>query len=251
MLQAINLTKHFGNRRVVNNVSLKIESGKIVGLLGRNGAGKTTIFQMITGLIKPESGQILLNSFDISRTPSHKRARLGIIYLPQESSIFLKADVMTNLMMVLKENKSSAEKQKSIAQELLKELGLSHISSQPAYSLSGGERRRLEICRALTLKPSFLLLDEPFTGIDPLTIRDLQNIFHQLKEKGIGVLISDHNVRDTFAIADHAYIIDEGELLVDGPPRKVAADESARLRFLGKDFKFGRERSYNSSFGKS
>ncbi len=243
--------KRFGSRWVVNNVSIKIEPGKIVGLLGRNGAGKTTTFQMITGLLKPDSGQVLLDALDISKTPSHKRARLGITYLPQESSVFLKADVLTNLLMVLKEYEPSPEKQKSTARELLEELGLTSLSSQPAYSLSGGERRRLEICRALTLEPKFLLLDEPFTGIDPLTIRELQNIFHQLKEKGIGILLSDHNVRDTFAISDHAYIIDEGELLVEGTPREVAADESARLRFLGKDFKLGRERTYSSSLGKS
>lgn len=243
--------KRFGSRWVVNNVSIKIEPGKIVGLLGRNGAGKTTTFQMITGLLKPDSGQVLLDALDISKTPSHKRARLGITYLPQESSVFLKADVLTNLLMVLKEYEPSPEKQKSTARELLEELGLTSLSSQPAYSLSGGERRRLEICRALTLEPKFLLLDEPFTGIDPLTIRELQNIFHQLKEKEIGILLSDHNVRDTFAISDHAYIIDEGELLVEGTPREVAADESARLRFLGKDFKLGRERTYSSSLGKS
>ncbi|MFW6160773.1 MAG: LPS export ABC transporter ATP-binding protein [Acidobacteriota bacterium] len=250
-LQAKNLMKRFGSRWVVNNVSIKIEPGKIVGLLGRNGAGKTTTFQMITGLLKPDSGQVLLDALDISKTPSHKRARLGITYLPQESSVFLKADVLTNLLMVLKEYEPSPEKQKSTARELLEELGLTSLSSQPAYSLSGGERRRLEICRALTLEPKFLLLDEPFTGIDPLTIRELQNIFHQLKEKEIGILLSDHNVRDTFAISDHAYIIDEGELLVEGTPREVAADESARLRFLGKDFKLGRERTYSSSLGKS
>lgn len=236
---------------MVKNISLSLKAGKIYGLLGRNGAGKTTTFQIITGLLKPDAGQIYLDNVDISSEPTHERARLGISYLPQESSVFLKTTVLNNLMLVLREKGFSCKEAEEKSLSLLDELGLRRLIHQPAYTLSGGERRRLEICRALTLNPKFLLLDEPFTGIDPLTIDELQDIFLNLKNKGIGLLLSDHNVKDTFQIADHVFIIDEGELLVEGNPQEVAQHQLARQRFLGENFRFGGERTYSSSAGKS
>ncbi|MCP2620005.1 LPS export ABC transporter ATP-binding protein [Candidatus Aminicenantes bacterium AC-334-K16] len=250
-LKAKNLYKRFGKRLVVKNITLSLESGKIYGLLGRNGAGKTTTFQIITGLLKPDSGQIYLDDNDISSMPTHERAHSGISYLPQESSAFLKTSVLNNLLIVLREMGLSSKDAKEKALSLLEELGLTRLATQPAYTLSGGERRRLEICRALTLNPKFLLLDEPFTGIDPLTIDELQDIFLRLKNKGIGLLLSDHNVKDTFQIADHVFIIDEGEMLVEGPPLEVAQNKLARQRFLGENFRFGEERVYSSAEGKS
>ena len=251
VLKAAHLYKRFGKRLVVKDISLSLETGHIYGLLGRNGAGKTTTFQIITGLIKPDSGKIYLDETDISSKPTHERVLAGITYLPQESSAFLKTSVLNNLLIVLREKGLSNQAAKEKAFSLLKELGLAKLADQPAYTLSGGERRRLEICRALTLNPKFLLLDEPFTGIDPLTIDELQDIFLKLKNKGIGLLVSDHNVKDTFQIADHVFIIDEGEMLVEGPPSEVAQNKLARQRFLGENFRFGEERTYSSVEGKS
>ena len=241
-LEANNLVKSYGRRVVVKNVDVRIQSGEIIGLLGRNGAGKTTIFQMIVGLVKPDSGDIILDGTEISQAPTNKRAMTGLTYLPQENSVFLKASVGNNLRLALELQPYSKEEREKIIRDLLEEFGLLSLAGQPAHSLSGGERRRLEICRSLVLKPKFLLLDEPFTGIDPLTILELQKILVRLKNKDIGILLSDHNVRDTFKIAGRAYIIDEGELLIEDIPERIAANPKARERFLGTEFSLGAER---------
>jgi lipopolysaccharide export system ATP-binding protein len=241
VLKARDLIKKFGPRTVVKGVSLEVRAGEIISLLGRNGAGKTTTFQMIVGLIRPDGGRIFLDDKDISRKPTSSRARLGITYLPQENSVFLKASVQDNLRMILELYPYTKAEKKELARGLLEELGLADLKKQSAHSLSGGERRKLEICRSLILRPKFLILDEPFTGIDPLTILDLQKIFLAQKVKGIGIIISDHNVLDTFKITDRAYIIDEGEVLIEGTPAEIAAYEPARVRFLGKGFKLGGE----------
>lgn len=241
VLKSENLTKSYNRRVVVKGVDIEVNSGEIVGLLGRNGAGKTTTFQMVIGLIKPEKGSIFLDEKNISRYSSHLRAQAGITYLPQESSVFLKASVKDNLRLILELQPLKRKDRKKIAKQLLEELGLLQLAKQPAYSLSGGESRRLEICRSLIINPKFLLLDEPFTGIDPLTIIELQKILLSLKDKGIGIILSDHNVRDTFKIANRTYIIDDGEILIEGPPHEVVSDERAKERFLGKSFKLGDE----------
>jgi lipopolysaccharide export system ATP-binding protein len=236
VLKAENLVKSFNRRLVVKGVSLKIQAGEIVGLLGRNGAGKTTTFQMVVGLVKPDHGRILLDGREISRSTTAERAELGVTYLPQENSVFLKASVENNVRLILELLPYEKEEKEKLSRQLLEELDLLSLAKQSAHSLSGGERRKLEICRSLLLKPKFLLLDEPFTGIDPLTIIDLQKIMLNLKNRGIGIIISDHNVRDTLRITDRAYILDEGEVLIEGTPEGIAADEGAREKFLGKDF---------------
>jgi len=236
VLRSENLTKSYGGREVVRNVDIRVQSGEIIGLLGRNGAGKTTTFQMVVGLVKPDGGSTFLDDDDISRRTTPERARLGITYLPQENSVFLKASVEDNLRLILELLPLEAEERETLRRELLEELGLVSLSGQSAHSLSGGERRKLEICRSLVLKPKFLLLDEPFTGIDPLTIIELQKILLRLKERGIGIIISDHNVRDTLRITDRAYILDEGIVLVEGNPGSIAGNELARKKFLGDDF---------------
>lgn len=241
ILRAERLTKSYNQRVVVDGVDIEIHSGEIIALLGRNGAGKTTTFQMMVGLVKPERGSIYLDEKNISKHPTYQRAADGLIYLPQEDSVFLKATVEENMKLGLELLPYSKKKQQDIAFRLLDELGLLELSKQHAYELSGGERRRLEICRSLILKPKFLLLDEPFTGIDPLTIIELQRIILNQKKKGIGIILSDHNVRDTFKITDRAYIIDEGKILTEGSPKEVASNGLARERFLGKDFKLGGE----------
>ncbi len=241
VLRAERLTKSYNQRVVVNDVDIHIHSGEIIAFLGRNGAGKTTTFQMIVGLVKPDRGEIYLDTEDISKHPTYQRASEGITYLPQEDSVFLKATVEENMKLVLELQPYSKKEQKEISTQLLDELGLLELSKQHAYKLSGGERRRLEICRSLILKPKFLLLDEPFTGIDPLTIIELQRIILNQKKKGIGIILSDHNVRDTFKITDRAYIIDEGKILTQGNPKDIASNNLARERFLGKDFKLGGE----------
>lgn len=247
ILKAKNLKKSFNNRLVVKGVNIDVPSGGIIGLLGRNGAGKTTTFQMIVGLLKPDSGKIFLDDKNISQYSGPRRAKAGITYLPQESSVFLKASVENNLKLVLELQHQKKEEREKRTKQLLEELGLDQISKQPAYSLSGGERRRLEICRSLIINPKFLLLDEPFTGIDPLTIVELQKIMLNLKNKEIGIILSDHNVRDTFRISDRAYIIDDGKILIEGTPQEVASDEKAKEKFLGKNFMLGDEvESYSS-----
>lgn len=240
VLRAERLIKSYDRRIVVKGVNIEVSSGEIIALLGRNGAGKTTTFQMIVGLIKPDRGSIYLDKQNISRYPSFLRATEGITYLPQENSVFLKATVEGNLRLILELLPYRKKERKETAKRLLDELGLLPLAKDYAYTLSGGERRRLEICRSIILKPKFLLLDEPFTGIDPLTIVELQNIMLTLKNRGIGIILSDHNVRDTLKIADRTYIIDDGKILVEGSPQEVASNETARERFLGKDFTFAK-----------
>jgi len=241
ILRTENLIKSFSNRIVVNKVNLEVHSGEIIGLLGRNGAGKTTTFQMIAGLLKPDRGKIYLDEKDITGESTYERAIKGITYLPQENSVFLKASVENNLRLLLELKPFTKQEREKIQKDLLDELGILHLSKQSAHSLSGGERRKLEICRALAIRPKFLLLDEPFTGIDPLTILELQKILSNLKNKGIGIVVSDHNVRDTFKIVDRAYVIDEGKILIEGTAQDISSDQKARNRFLGKDFKLGDE----------
>lgn len=240
VLKAEGLIKSYNHRVVVKGVNIEVSSGEIISLLGRNGAGKTTTFQMIVGLVKPDRGSIYLDKKNISKHPTFLRATEGITYLPQENSIFLKATVEENLRLILELLPYRKKERKETAKQLLDELGLWPLAKDNAHTLSGGERRRLEICRSLLLKPKFLLLDEPFSGIDPLTIVELQKIMLTLKSRGIGIILSDHNVRDTLKIADRAYIIDEGKILVEGSPQEIASDERARERFLGKDFTFGK-----------
>ncbi|MGD9346812.1 MAG: LPS export ABC transporter ATP-binding protein [Candidatus Aminicenantes bacterium] len=248
VLRAENLKKSYGHRFVVKGIDIEVNTAEIIALLGRNGAGKTTTFQMMVGLIKPDSGSIYLDSTDISKHTSNQRADEGITYLPQENSVFLKTTVEKNLRMILELKKYEKDEVDTITDQLLKELGLHSLRRQPAFSLSGGERRRLEICRALVLDPKFLLLDEPFTGIDPLTIVEIQKILLRLKKKGIGIILSDHNVRDTLKITDKGYIIDHGEILIKGNPQQIASDEKAKEKFLGEDFKLGDEvADYDSS----
>ncbi len=241
VLRGEGLVKVYRRRMVVRGLSLEVRSGEIVGLLGRNGAGKTTTFQMMIGLVRPDAGRILLDGEDISRATTPGRARRGLTFLPQEGSTFLKTTVAGNLRMVLELQRLPPAERRRREEDLLAELGLTALAGQSAHSLSGGERRRLEIARALILEPRFLLLDEPFTGIDPLTILEIQEILRRLRARGIGVLVSDHNVRDTFKIVDRAYIIDDGEVLVAGAPEDLAADPAARERFLGPTFTLGDE----------
>jgi len=236
-LRAEKLRKSYNHRVVVKDICIKIKSGYITGLLGRNGAGKTTSFRMITGLTPPDKGSIFLDNEDISSLSTTQRSDKGIVYLPQENSVFMKTNVENNLKMILEIKEFHKDDQNKITTNLLSEMGLLSLAKQSAHSLSGGERRRLEISRSLLLKPIFLLLDEPFTGIDPLTILELQKILKNLKDKGIGILLSDHNVRDTLKITDYAYVIDNGNILVEGTPEIIASDNKAKQKFLGENFK--------------
>jgi len=235
-LSAQELVKIYRGRRVVDQVSLAVNRGEIVGLLGPNGAGKTTTFYMIVGLIRPDGGQVFLDGKEVSGLPMYLRAREGITYLPQEPSVFRKLTVAENLMAILETMRLTREERRRRLEELLAELNLTPLADNKAYSLSGGERRRVEITRALVTRPSFLLLDEPFAGIDPLAVLDLQRILGQLKEKGIGLLISDHNVRETLKVCDRAYILHQGQLLEEGDPAQIAASELARKIYLGEEF---------------
>jgi len=237
-LSAMGLMKIYGGRKVVNEIDLEIHSGEVVGLLGPNGAGKTTTFYMITGLIKHDGGQILINNEDISRCPMYIRARKGINYLPQEPSIFRKLTVEDNIMAILETLDIDREERQSRLAELLGELDLTGLAKNRAYSLSGGERRRVEITRSLVTSPKYILLDEPFAGIDPLAVADIQKIILKLRLKGIGVVISDHNVRETLSVCNRAYIINEGKVLVEGDPETIANCEAARRIYLGEDFSF-------------
>ena len=234
------LTKSFRRKKVVDMVNIEIRGGEVVGLLGPNGAGKTTIFYMIVGLLKPNDGRIYLNDEEISSFPMYLRARKGIGYLPQEPSVFRKLTVEENLMAILETLRLSKEERKNRLRDLLEELGLSALRRQKAYSLSGGERRRVEITRALVLSPSFILLDEPFAGIDPIAVSDIQTIVRQLKSKGIGIIITDHNVRETLGVCDRAYIINEGRILEEGSPEDIARSQKARKIYLGDAFELGR-----------
>jgi lipopolysaccharide export system ATP-binding protein len=237
------LTKSFHHKKVVDTVNIEILGGEVVGLLGPNGAGKTTIFYMIVGLLQPNGGKIYLNEEEITSLPMYLRARKGIGYLPQEPSAFRKLTVEENLMAILETLPLSKEERKKRLEELLNELGLSSLRKQKAYSLSGGERRRVEITRALVLSPSFILLDEPFAGIDPIAVLDIQAIVRQLKSKGIGIIITDHNVRETLGVCDRAYILNEGCILEAGTPEKIARSRKAKQIYLGDGFRLtGRRR---------
>jgi len=238
VLKAINLEKNYGKRKVVNGVSIGVNKGEIVGLLGPNGAGKTTIFNMIVGLISPDAGDINYNDDKITGLAMYMRAKKGIAYLPQEPSIFRKLTVEQNLIIILETlNNTAAEQRKRIVDSILSEFGLNQVRYQKTYLLSGGEKRRCEIARALLINPQFLLLDEPFVGIDPITVDELQNMIFMLKNKGIGILITDHNVRDTLEIIDRAYIIYEGKILFEGNAKELIKNQEARRVYLGEKFK--------------
>jgi lipopolysaccharide export system ATP-binding protein len=236
-LETIELIKSYNGRVVVDRVSLKIRAGEVVGLLGPNGAGKTTTFYMIIGLIKPDEGKVVFNGEDISGLPMYQRARRGITYLPQEPSVFRKLTVEENILAILETLNLPREEKQMRLEGLLKELNIAHLAKNKAYSLSGGERRRVEITRALVLAPSLILLDEPFAGIDPLAVIDIQKIIHQLKKKGIGVIVTDHNVREALHVCDRAYILSEGRILETGTPKKIAASKKAREIYLGEHFR--------------
>jgi lipopolysaccharide export system ATP-binding protein len=236
LLQARALTKSYGRRVVVNGVSLEVRTGEVVGLLGPNGAGKTTTFYMVVGLTRPDSGQVILGQNDITQLPMYQRARNGIGYLPQEASVFRKLTAEENVLAILETRNLSASAQRQRARMLLEELGIVAVARQPAYTLSGGERRRLEICRALATDPSFILLDEPFAGIDPIAVSEIQSIVAHLKDRGIGVLVTDHNVRETLKITNRAYILREGEVFRSGTPRELASDPEVRRVYLGESF---------------
>lgn len=231
-----NLKKTFKKRTVVQDVSLTIKNGEIVGLLGPNGAGKTTSFYMIVGLISADRGRISLDDVNISKMPVHSRAKLGLSYLPQESSIFRKMTVSENILAILELQELTREKMNKRLEELLQELGITHIRNNSAISLSGGERRRVEIARCLATNPAFILLDEPFAGIDPIAVIDIQKIIKYLAEQKIGILITDHNVRETLGICDRAYIVNQGKILASGLPKALANDQNVRDVYLGKDF---------------
>ena len=236
-LETTGLIKSYNGRVVVDRVSLKIRAGEVVGLLGPNGAGKTTTFYMIIGLIRPDDGKVMFNGEDISGLPMYQRARRGITYLPQEPSVFRKLTVEENILAILETLNISREEKRVRLEELLKELNIAHLAKNKAYSLSGGERRRVEITRALVLAPSLILLDEPFAGIDPLAVIDIQKIIRQLRQKGIGVIITDHNVREALHVCDRAYILSEGRILETGTPKKIAASKKAREIYLGEHFR--------------
>jgi lipopolysaccharide export system ATP-binding protein len=236
-LAARSLKKRYKTRAVVQDVSLAVESGEVVGLLGPNGAGKTTCFYMIVGLVPVDAGEIHLDGQDISRMPIHQRARMGLSYLPQEASIFRKLTVAENIQAILELQEDDPMVIDDRLQALLDDLSVSHLRDSPALSLSGGERRRVEIARALATRPRFILLDEPFAGVDPIAVLDIQKIIGFLKDRGIGVLITDHNVRETLGICDRAYIINEGQVLASGKPDEIVYNESVRKVYLGEHFR--------------
>ena len=236
-LEAKKLEKSYRGRKIVRGVSLQVKYGEVVGLLGPNGAGKTTTFYMVVGLIRPEQGRVVLDGADITKMPMFQRARNGIGYLPQEPSVFRKLSVSDNLMAILETMNLSSAERKERRDQLLAEFGIAHLADSMAYTLSGGERRRVEIARALTLSPKFILLDEPFAGIDPLAVVDIQGIISLLKAKGIGILITDHNVRETLAITDRAYIINEGKIIEAGTAAEITASPRVRQFYLGDAFR--------------
>jgi len=237
VLSVQNLQKTYNKNNVVKDISLNVESGEIVGLLGPNGAGKTTSFYMIVGLVAADHGQIKIDQKDLTRMPIHLRSRLGISYLPQEPSIFRKLNVSQNILSIIELNEKSKIKQQEKLDLLLKELNIEHIRQNTAISLSGGERRRVEIARCLATNPKFILLDEPFAGIDPIAVLDIQTIISQLSQKGIGVLITDHNVRETLGICNKAYIVNQGKIFASGNPNELIENEKVREIYLGKNFK--------------
>jgi len=236
IIKVDNLVKIYKGRRVVDGVSIDVSTGEIVGLLGPNGAGKTTSFYMIVGLIRPKAGHVYLNEEDITKLPMYVRARKGIGYLPQEPSVFKKLTVRENILIVWERKGFTRKEMEEKLEELMEEFSITHIVDQPAYTLSGGERRRVELARAIATNPSFLLLDEPFTGVDPIAVADIQDIVAHLKEKGIGILITDHSVRETLSITDRAYIIRDGKILISGSAQEVAHNPVAKKFYLGESF---------------
>jgi lipopolysaccharide export system ATP-binding protein len=237
VLRAEGLRKQYKKRVVVSDVSLQVESGSVVGLLGPNGAGKTTCFYMIVGLVPLDGGSIHLDGNELSRLPIFKRARMGLAYLPQEASIFRKLTVAQNIQAVLELRDLTTEEIEARRDDLMNELHISHLRNSPAVSLSGGERRRVEIARALAVEPRFILLDEPFAGVDPIAVIDIQEIIKFLKNRGIGILITDHNVRETLGICDHAYIINQGSVLANGKPEEIVYNDTVRKVYLGENFR--------------
>ena len=237
IIETKNLVKIYGQRKVVNDVSLQVEQGTIVGLLGPNGAGKTTTFYMVVGIAKPDAGSVLLDGNDIGQMPMYQRARLGIGYLPQEASIFRKMTVEENLLSILETTSLPHEKQLEKMEDLLEEFDINHVRKSIGTALSGGERRRVEIARSLATDPAFILLDEPFAGIDPIAVADIQDMIAHLAKRGIGILITDHNVRETLSIVDKAYILASGEVLLHGDSESIANDPIARKYYLGENFK--------------
>ncbi len=240
-IRAENLVKIYKNRKVVNDISIEVSQGEIVGLLGPNGAGKTTTFYQVVGLIKPDGGHVFLDTKEITKLPMYKRAQLGIGYLPQEASIFRKMTVEQNIAAVLEITNLSKQEQKDKLESLLSEFRLAHVRKNMGDVLSGGERRRTEIARALAVDPKFILLDEPFAGIDPIAVEDIQGIVVKLKHKNIGVLITDHNVQETLSITDRAYLLIQGEILRAGSAEELAADEQVRRLYLGRNFELKRK----------
>ncbi len=222
------LVKYYGDFQVLRGIHLEVSSGEITGLLGKNGAGKTTTFHCLVGLLAPDGGKILLDGVDITLVPTHKKAAMGLVYLPQENSVFRRATVRENLLMVARENRISIS-----VDGILKDMGIYHLKKQRADTLSGGEMRRLEIARALLLSPKFLFLDEPFSGVDPITVESLKRLIKDLAGRGLGIIITDHNVEDVFSVAERAYIIDEGRVIASGPPEALRENEEVRRRFLG------------------
>jgi lipopolysaccharide export system ATP-binding protein len=233
------LVKRYGDKTVVNGVDVEVNPGEVVGLLGPNGAGKTTTFGMIVGGVRPSSGQVFFGQTDVTQLPMYRRARFGVVYLPQEASVFRKLTVSQNISAILETVEPDGTLRRERLADLLGELGLTERADQRADSLSGGERRRVEITRALVLDPKFMLLDEPFAGIDPVSVIDIQKIIEQLKERGIGIIITEHNVRETLAICDRAYIIKGGEIIRHGSPQEIAADPQVREIYLGENFRLG------------
>ncbi|WP_372715169.1 LPS export ABC transporter ATP-binding protein [Ilyobacter sp.] len=234
---AQDLCKSYKKRRVVNGVSLEVKKGEIVGLLGPNGAGKTTTFYMMTGIVKPESGKVWCNEVDITELPMYKRANMGIGYLAQEPSVFRNLTVEENIYAILEMRNISKPEMKETMEKLMEEFKLSHVSKSLGYSLSGGERRRVEIARTIANNPDFILLDEPFAGVDPIAVEDIQQIIRYLKEKGLGILITDHSVRETLSITEKAYIMAQGQVLISGTPKEITENEMARKIYLGEGFK--------------
>ena len=240
ILRSESLFKRYKKRFVVNDVSIEVKKGEVVGLLGPNGAGKTTTFYMIVGMVRPTEGKVFMDEVEISRFPMYKRARLGISYLPQEASVFRKLSVRENIMAVLQMSKLTPKEQEERCLELMEDFGITHLAKSKGYMLSGGERRRTEIARSLALKPKFILLDEPFAGIDPIAVEDIMSIVHGLKNRGIGVLLTDHNVHETLSITDRAYLLFEGRILKSGTSQYLANDPEARKLYLGEKFKLDR-----------
>jgi lipopolysaccharide export system ATP-binding protein len=237
------LVKYFKQRKVVDSVSIEVHTGEIVGLLGPNGAGKTTTFNMVIGLVSPDKGEVILNNQKITRLPMYKRARLGIGYLPQESSVFRKLSVEDNLLAILEHSNCPADERAARARNLMEEFEISHLADQLAYTLSGGERRRLEICRSLINSPYFIMLDEPFSGVDPISVFGLQDMIRRLRDRGIGILLTDHSVRETLEVVDRAYLIYEGRVEAAGTSRELVANPRARQVYLGEQFSLSPSRT--------